>query len=336
MNDVARAGVLDALTVSMGAAARSQLAEIQRSLNRLNRPTATRRTQTFLTGTEGLRYRGRKRVWHYTNAQALDQILKRNVLWASNPHHLNDTAELTHGVDAVRAAAERAARSTSNRANRVLAALTDAAFIDEVMHDIYFISASTAEDSLTLWRNYSSADGFAIGLKPASPLKPQGLVVDEIDRDEAVLPNVADWYRVSYKSAEQTRLADAFVVTAVQDIELSDESDEQVVIRELRKHMLVLASTMKHRAFEDEREVRWITTNWAPVDVVHYEVTGRGIVPVLHVLSSSMGEKLPIHGVRCSPTTGPTIERTIRGLLNQRQYVAAAKDVMRSVLPYRG
>lgn len=319
------------------------LKRIQQSLNRLNQPATTRETQQFITGTDSLRFRGNQRAWHYTSAQALDQILKHHVLWASSPHHLNDASELTHGVETVRRAVERAARESGGPKGSTLQALrevTEELFIEDAMHEIYYLSASMASDSLTLWRNYSTADGFAVGLRPGRPLSAEGLIFKDAEADpHSGLPAVASWYRVHYKEAKKNELADSFVSSATKDIAASESKDRALVVAELRKHLLILASTMKHLAFEDEREVRWITTNWAPVDVVHYEVTGRGFVPVLHARSAGFSVEdphLPISGLRCSPTTSPTIERTIRGLLEQRGYKAAARDVRKSTLPFRG
>lgn len=319
------------------------LRRIQKSLNALNQPAATRETQQFITATDGLRFRGRQRVWHYTSAQALDQILKRHVLWASSPHHLNDASELNHGIEIVRGAIEHAASEPGGPEGVTLAALrevTDESFVAAAMHEIYYLSASTADDSLTLWRNYSSADGFAIGIKPAHALSAEGRIFKDSEADpENGLPAVANWYRVHYAPAKKTELATSFMLSAIKDIEAGGQEDRALVVTELRKHLLILASTLKHEAFKDEHEVRWITTNWAPVDVVHYEVTGRGFVPVLHARSTGFSQEdpyLPISGLRCSPTTSPTIERTMRGLLTQRGYSAAADDVRKSVLPFRG
>lgn len=319
------------------------LRKMQASLNVLNAPSFARETQRFITETDALRYRGRQRVWHYTNAHALNQILRTHTLWASSPHHLNDASELIHGVEQVRAAVQRAADSGRPPAPDVLAALFEVAeqdFIEGAMHEIYYISASGAQDSLTLWRNYSTTDGFAIGIRPGRPLSAEGLVMDDVEPEPgAELPRIAAWYRVEYNDKKKADLSDRFVETAIHDIRSTSTEERPGVVRELRKHLLVLASTMKHRAFEDEREVRWITTNWAPVDVVHFEVTGRGFVPVLHVRSEGSDNRhphLPIAGLSCSPTTAITVEHTMTALLRQRGYHEAATDVLQSKLPFRG
>lgn len=319
----------------------TQLVALQRSLNVWNRPSATRATTEFITETDNLRYRGRRRVWHYTSAQALQHILSSHLLWASSPHHLNDAGELLHGVQLVKEAVERAVRGSQDiqgAEKTALAEVTDETFVSEAMHEIFYISASGAQDSLTLWRNYSASDGFAIGLQPGRALGAEGLV-SSAAHDNTDLPAVAAWYKVTYNDSAKRVLTDSFVSSAVADLRAAPAADRDVVVKELRKHLLILASTMKHQAFADEREVRWITTSWAPVDVVHYELTGRGFVPVLHVRaqrSDSAGPHLPVTGLRCSPTTGPTIVRTMTGLLRQRGYDAASTDIIKSEAPFRG
>lgn len=313
-----------------------QYRRIERQLSQLNTPTYANDTQKFLSQSGQVRYRARQRVWHYTGARALMQILSKHELWASSPHHLNDTSELTHGVEIIRQAIERARDESrsSTREDAALRELVDRAFVEDAMHEIYFISASTASDSLTLWRNYSATDGFAIGLSPGERLAADGLAPGDGSPGE----DVSGWYKVHYVDADKARLADAFVESALHDLRATSESDWPAAISELRKHLVILASTMKHRSFMDEREVRWITTLWAPLDVVHYEVTQRGIVPIVHArtIASESTSHLPIRGVRCSPRTAPTIVHTIKGLLEKRKYEQAARDVVRSGLPFRG
>lgn len=328
---------------SLYKALRPNLEQIQLSLNELNTPAVTPETQTFLTGADGPQYRANGWVWHYTSAEALNNILIQHYLWASSPHHLNDTSELTHGLETIECAVNRAADDAdhpSDPAIQTLKEVFNETFVNKAMHEIYYLSASTAPDSLTLWRNYSTNAGFAIGLRPKRDLSPEGVIVDDHeDYSDLDLPVIANWYRVQYSNSKKDALADSFVVSALNDIATAGREDRELVITELRKHLIVLASTMKHEAFKDEREVRWITTNWAPVDVVHYEVTHRGFVPVLHVRTAGSDEEdphLPIVAVRCSPTSSPTIVRTIQGLLKQRGYVAASADVQKSTMPFRG
>lgn len=75
------------------------LHETSRSLSTLeslrNRPGYATSTQRFLATTEDLRYGSGRTVWHYTRGSVLMEVLSKHYLWASIPHNLNDSSEVT-------------------------------------------------------------------------------------------------------------------------------------------------------------------------------------------------------------------------------------------------
>lgn len=330
--------------------------EVGKFLGRTNQPAFATSTYEFLTTTEDLRYSSNRRVWHYTSGWVLMQVLNNHLIWASSPQHLNDASEVTHGISIVRDAFERrmeALRQQGNLTPQTLdvieevmgSKVLDKSYIDTVIQEIYYISASTDDDSLTLWRNYANGDGFAIGIDAGVELSADGYVLDPDDEETDArkgVPPINGWYRVHYTDQKKKMLADRFVANAITDIQSTSDKDRQVLVSELQKQTLILASTMKHKAFRDEKEVRWMTTNWMPVevvvDVVHYEHARNSIVPVLHIKTSSddLNPLLPIRGVRCSPIAPKDIERTIEGLLRQKGYKQASKNVRKSLQPFKG
>ena len=337
------------------------ISEANRGLSTLeslrNRPGFATSTQRFLASTEDLRYGAGKIVWHYTSGYVLMQVLSKHHLWASIPHNLNDSSEVTHGLEIVRNAFDKALRQleaepnvdvrTRSNVREAVEKVLDPQFFDEVMNEIYIVSASGDSDSLTLWRNYSGGDGFAIGISTSATLSPDGITeTPEAKQAEAKdgVPPIGGWYKVHYLDSKKKELAEKFVANAIVDIKRAGASNRSKLVKEQRKHILILASTMKHKAFKDEKEVRWMTTNWMPAEVmphgsvIHYEHTLRGIVPVLHLqaASSEEGAVLPIRGIRCSPASPEGIRRTIKGLLVQRGYADASRNVERSEQPYRG
>jgi hypothetical protein len=347
--------VTQAVSAAVGA-----LNEAGRSFSALgdlrNRPGFATGTQRFLATTEYLRYGAGKTVWHYTSGYVLMQVLSKNYLWASIPHNLNDSSEVKHGLDIIRKAFKDAlaeldskpefSQGGTARYREAVEQILDDSFFEEVLNEIYIISASGNPDSLTLWRNYSGGDGFAIGINSGATLSADGIPESpEARQAEAKdgIPPIRGWYKVVYPDAKKKDLADRFVADALEDLRKAAPMNRSKLLKEQRKHILILASTMKHKAFADEKEVRWMTTNWMPVDVmpqgsvVHYEHTPQGIVPVLHVRTASEDKEqhLPIKGIRCSPASREGIERTIRGLLMQHGY-EAAKNVSKSQQPYKG
>ncbi|MHA7239577.1 DUF2971 domain-containing protein [Arthrobacter sp. TMS1-12-1] len=337
------------------------ISEARRSIGALegilNRPGFATGTQRFLATTEDLRYGSGRTVWHYTSGYVLMQVLSKDYLWASIPHNLNDSSEVKHGLDIIRRAFDQGLAELARNPKYVDKGLDsfrqavdrifNERFLNEVLNEIYIISASASQDSLTLWRNYSGGDGFAIGIRSGVTLSADGISespeANQADARDAV-PPIRGWYKVAYGEKQKRHLAQHFAANALEDMKKALPSNRSQLLREQRKHILILASTMKHIAFKDENEVRWITTNWMPVEVmprgsvVHYEHTPQGIVPVLHVRTASEDEAkpLPIKGIRCSPASREGVERTIRGLLVDRGYKAASKDVRQSKQPYKG
>jgi hypothetical protein len=216
-----------------------------------------------------------------------------------------------------------------------------ATYFDTMLNEVYYISASSQPDSLTLWRNYANGDGFALGLSTKIELSADGIALDDDEDTESLrddIPPISGWYRVTSKKNQKERLATEFIQNAIEDIDRAGESDHEALVKELRKQAVILASVMKHDAFEDEKEVRWITTNFTNFDPVHYEHGRRSIVPVLHVRTASPDEEalLPLRGVRCSPVAPDGIVRTIQGLLTQMDYRQASSNVKKSEQPFKG
>jgi hypothetical protein len=326
----------------------------------ISQPSFARETQEFFATTEGLRYTSEETVWHYTSGWVLSQVLNKHLLWASAPQNLNDASEVKHGIEIIvkafreartalldeadpngRAMREQIKKATRKKVKRVVSEVLNKDYHKTAMNEIYLISGSTNQDSLTLWRNYSKNDGYAIGFDSTVDLSAGGLVFDPDSEDTDIrddIPLISGWYQVTYKDRKKKKLADDFVADAIKDIIRTGEEDLPVLIDELRRHVLILASTMKHKAFHDEQEVRWITTNWSPLaDLVHYEHT-RNLVPVLYIKASSSdgSDPLPIEGVRCSPLTPPGSVRTVQGFLVKQGYEGASKNVKKSKQPFTG
>lgn len=307
-------------------------------------------TQEFLTTDAALRYRWNRPVWHYTNGHALLSIIRNGKLWASSPENLNDSSEMRHGFDIITEAFNNQMVEAKEEdydpddwatVKTVLSKVLDKGYFDSIINDVYYISASAEQDSLTLWRNYADGDGFAIGIDTTVELSAEGNAVDEAndgDHIRAGVPLISGWYRVSYKKREKKKLAQEFIQNAIEDINKTAVRDRPDLAHELRKQAIILASVMKHEAFQDEREVRWITTNFTTFDPVHYEHGRRSIVPVLHVMTSSAedDQPLPLKGLRCSPIPNDSIVRTIQGMLEQGGYAQASSNVRKSQQPFKG
>ena len=321
-----------------------------------------RSTQDFLATSEGLKYTSNRTVWHYTSGFVLLQVLNKGYVWSSAPQNLNDASEITHGIRIIKqafgeaqdrlreeadedgqATRKKIKDATRKKVKQTLKEVLKKDYFRNAMNEIYIISASADDDSLTLFRTYANGDGFGIGFDPKVELSPEGLVLDvdndDVNADQVSPRPISGWYRVHYTPQRKKKIAEEFVQNAIKDIMRTDRDDIPFLVAELRRHILIVASTMKDNAFKDEREVRYITTNWSPLEgVVRYEHARNSIVPVLYIRTSSdnQNEPLPLRGIRCSPVAPAGIVRTIEGLLVQQGYKKASKNVRKSQQPFKG
>src|ERR1051325_4442163 len=101
-------------------------------------------------------------LYHYTSYDALIQIVKSGVLWASSIAYLNDGSEFAHAIDRFRHYIFRKVLPDSPRdrvAHKLLAALRSAE------ERIVVASFSKNGDSLNQWRAYCPmANGVSIGI----------------------------------------------------------------------------------------------------------------------------------------------------------------------------
>lgn len=187
-----------------------------------------RSTQNFLATSEGLKYTSNRTVWHYTSGYVLLQVLNKGYVWSSAPQNLNDASEITHGIriikQAFREAQDRlreeadadgqATRkkikdATRKKVKQTLKEVLKKDYYRNAMNEIYIISASADDDSLTLFRNYANGDGFGIGFDPKVELSPEGLVLDvdndDVNADQNSPRPISGWYRVHYTPQRKKR-----------------------------------------------------------------------------------------------------------------------------------
>lgn len=99
-------------------------------------------------------------IYHYCDTNALLSILTNNKLWYTHAAYLNDTMEITRGVDICRSVIEGQLKSTDDPV------LQNAkSYLQNAEKWQYYICCfSEAKDRLSQWRSYASdGDGFAIG-----------------------------------------------------------------------------------------------------------------------------------------------------------------------------
>lgn len=218
------------------------------------------------------------RLWHYTDTYGAQGILEGQRFWASSASLMNDAAEITFGLEAMRFALE----CWQPRDGAALEAVTLVRHYGGVLQDdlqpaaLFVLSASRSEVLLNQWMNYANVSGYALELT-AEPL----VVAGDLPRSTELVPS---WMYVVYGWDEAVQHARSVLDGLVAPggvlarlLELGQDPDNF-----LRVQLTVLAASMKHAGFAAEQEARFLVA--APdQSVVQYRPSTRGILPYVEL-----------------------------------------------------
>jgi hypothetical protein len=193
-------------------------------------------------------------MFHYTSANGALAILQSGRMRFTDYAYLNDTREITYGLDVIRSIMEDEKHITGSRALTELKA-----HLEEIdpfsAYRIYTTSFSTDRDSLSQFRLYGPlALGFEIN--PSS----FGFFKGDSHCDHVV-----------YDPDKQAQLIETFLYLLRQSEEkdaalVKSDKKKQVTTDYLTSHLLQIVAFFKHSAFSDEREIRLIYSE--PLEVM--------------------------------------------------------------------
>jgi len=269
-------------------------------------------------------------AWHYTDGPGLISILSGHSLWATSAWFLNDREEVALGGSRM---ASRIRELAAGDPTGVYAALEEEVLLRTRSGDgprlehFHVLSASTAWDSLAMWRLYGGAqESYAIGLDPSVPLAVLAPGVDPAAPGVAL--SALPWREVCYSAEEQRRLVDDVVLdlparaASLRDAvahlggpeHLADPAGlPEPTRRELAEFLDDVQEALlliKHEGFADERETRYAvvlaptglaagtgTTHAAAADadaavgrLLSYRATAYGVAPYLRLTGGGPGD----------------------------------------------
>lgn len=279
-------------------------------------------------------------VFHYTGASGLLGILQHGCLWASSAAQMNDQSEVLYALDVIREATER----RTDKASATVGSYIDDNWADTLRKDTYIASASAEPDLLTQWIHYAGATGYSVGLKVDSDRSLVPYCDDPPPSTEKTQPNrapIGGWVRVLYERRDQLDAVDA-LLDMLDTTGLAESRSTQVEHR-VSMFFAVLVPQLKHPAFKDEREIRYITTRQEWTTEKH-RAGPFGLVPYVELRAggredpigtNSTDRSLPLHSVQVGPT--PAGERDSARHAAQRLLSAYKYSVPVDVseIPYR-
>ena len=252
-------------------------------------------------------------AWHYTNTSGLLGIFDSGRLWASSLRSLNDMSEGEHGLEVVRSA-WKAIKDTAlpEGSFECISNALDEDAMAEVRKSVFLISASTDPDSLNQWMHYSGSEGFAIGLGLDAVWGP-------VQRFAAAQPpplfgtNLREgWYEVIYDESAQDELAKGVLNWLVNNWRILPDANssraKEAGVDSVRHIINSIVFLLKHPAFKDEREVRYVCAiSEQETHAVSYRAVGNRAVSYLPVACipevAQLGQPLglQIDEVKCAP-----------------------------------
>ncbi|WP_166789102.1 DUF2971 domain-containing protein [Cryobacterium sp. TMT1-21] len=219
------------------------------------------------------------------------------------------------------------------------------AWVEYVQKHVFIASTSREPDLLSQWRNYANSDGYAICLDTSGHWgrRPE-MVNGQLELRAAVLHG---WYDVIYDESTQRQAAAQLAETMpmlIPSQAVEEDSDAVANINAMAMgHLLIsaLPLSMKHPAFADEREARFIGGS-ADAGVAYRAANGR-IVPYAPIgvfSTNDQGHALeeehpfPIVKILCGPGCRDGTASIVRRFLESEGFDRV--EVSASVLPFTG
>jgi len=289
-------------------------------------------------------------VWHYTDLQGLLGIVETQELWATRMSALNDTSELSHGIDGLKQEFEVWSRKCTHSADTLAALRDHLERLEEhgAQDNIYVLCASTEGDSLQMWMHYAR-NGVAIGMPSAAlNLAQQGTTKIHLafplsgGLSSTETGTVFPYRGPVFYQADENRQATACCAFEAAATSISNGFPSSSV--DVQVALTTAAGGLKHPAFRGESEYRWIVSG-RPSDEdaqADCRVNAGGVVPYIRLVNTrtpdgladtDLKTPLPISKVVIAPPADDARVSAVTALLHDRGYPNA--QVERSAIPLR-
>lgn len=197
------------------------------------------------------------RLYHYTSLSGLYGITGSGVLWATNVHYLNDSAEIRYATRLLRQLAVERSADAEGPELKCLTQLAE--WIDHgfVLNHMLFVGSLTPNGNLlSQWRAYCPPGrGVSIGFNPDNLIDvadEQGFffvecIYDQETHTTLVEQLLNDILRTANDMGEASRIAKHPSQSYYECFETHED------------HLLTIAAQLKHPAFAEEEEWRAIS-----------------------------------------------------------------------------
>ena len=272
-------------------------------------------------------------LWHYTDTQGLEGIVRNRTIRLSHPSFLNDPSELQYANSVYKEMLYMLANHKSPLAQKFAKGYQDYKK-DKDFHVPFVASFCSDQDNLELWRQYGDdGRGFSLGFR-------MNELEDVLERQtqQMEIPSQIYVYRILYEKNEQDDLRNEilnFNLSYFQKIHEAGENPIKVYAQ-LSTMLDFFIPFFKHPGYVNEQENRLVLHGHS---TGHYEtkfLARRGYFKPYIDLKIDQDKTFPLAVIVVGPETPPQCEISLRMFLNNHGLEMANILISRSALPYLG
>ena len=280
-------------------------------------------------------------LWHYTNAEGVDGIIRNKSIRLSHPGFLNDPGELQYAEEIYKNTLSELSCDQDALGQKFINGYrvfeTDFQRQYGEKTNPFVASFCKDRDNLDLWREYGDdGQGFALGFNMSELQN----VLSTADTEMSRFVHVC---RVLYDRNEQKKLTSMILESYLSQFRRiqTDSGDPDV---ELKVYIAAFHTTMdsfapflKHPCYENENEGRLVLYGESIAsDKIQFSPRRGYFKPYIDLcIKTNRNHGFPLHTIVVGPATDPSrCERSLRLLMDSHGFNDIR--ILPSELPYRG
>lgn len=273
-------------------------------------------------------------LYHYTSYAGMIGMISSGKVWLTDIGYLNDTEEMTHGIEFINNHIENIKESSSDIENELIRRSTITTSQSCASEGYYIMCFCSNNDLLSQWRAYGSGGGgYSFGFNSLEIEKNEQIQIRKViynDDDKREIINTI--YNETLKSLTELTNKNKYTINDLDNLGILPEYSQF-----LRSHLDELAYTFKHSSFLEENEwrVMFKFSRYHDINDLLFRDNKNFPIPYLNKSLNSGDESLPLVSITVGPTLNKNLtEKSIHLLLEKYKYDFV--EVIKSGTPFRG
>jgi hypothetical protein len=283
-------------------------------------------------------------LYHYTSAEGLKGIIEKKHFYMTDYLHMNDPGEVAFGIKIVKKILGEL-KESDNEFYKALCTSADCQFSNERLGNLfcyYITSFSRHPNDLMQWRLYGgNGCGFSLGVAPEWFSSPEINIGDDrsdeitFTRDMIYVDDSVD--DAAYKDIRK-KICD-YIELFNKNLEKTKSLTNEVcleIVNRLIAQLLWISLRIKHKAYEQEQEVRLICFKKKDSSKSRIKIRTRAgaLVPYIeHQLDTQKSGN--IKKIFIGPAASEFAKDSVVSLLESNNVPILNEMIEKSVLPYR-